>query len=421
MSCDKVEELAQRLLEDVHDFVVTSHCPRLPEPPSSLEFLREYVSQNRPCVIEQACVHWPAFTKWSPDYLIDTLEDRLLSVEITPTGRADAIARVPLKQPAHDGDVQAHTEDSDVRISDNAQPSHEEMQSQTFREVFALPHCEKLTMSQYLSLARKELKSNNVFYISHQNSSLTDEAELAPLLADTIPNPCFAKEAFGCDPDATNFWMGPEEATTSMHKDPYENIYFVLRGSKTFTLLHPASAPFLYETEYDTHKYVPRRCACDVHRDDTATADVQQGQQCSFTASTSTQASTTAKKWQPTPIQRATGPMSLVPVSKQDVEQGEASRRPWLAADPPWTEADFAKYPLLKHLKPVQVTVRAGEALYLPALWYHKVEQSGCEHGLAGQCVAVNSWYDMKYDVKYCMHSHADRLAACMVKKSSKN
>ena len=38
--------------------------------------------------------------------------------------------------------------------------------------------------------------------------------------------------------------------------------------------------------------------------------------------------------------------------------------------------------------------------LYLPALWYHHVTQ-----GPPGeQCIAVNMWYDMKFDVRYCYH-----------------
>ena len=42
----------------------------------------------------------------------------------------------------------------------------------------------------------------------------------------------------GKTPDAVNFWMGGERSITSMHKDHYENIYGVVRGSKTF-ILHP--------------------------------------------------------------------------------------------------------------------------------------------------------------------------------------
>ena len=54
-------------------------------------------------------------------------------------------------------------------------------------------------------------------------------------------------EAFEAAPDAVNFWMGPDEAVSAMHKDPYENIYVVVRGTKTFSLLPPTDLVYLCE------------------------------------------------------------------------------------------------------------------------------------------------------------------------------
>lgn len=44
---------------------------------------------------------------------------------------------------------------------------------------------------------------------------------------------------------------------------------------------------------------------------------------------------------------------------------------------------------------PIKVEVKAGEMLYLPALWYHQVAQRADED--EGVCVAVNYWYDMDF------------------------
>lgn len=44
-----------------------------------------------------------------------------------------------------------------------------------------------------------------------------------------------------------------------------------------------------------------------------------------------------------------------------------------------------------------------GDVLYLPSLWFHQVEQSH-------QCIAVNFWFDMKYDQKYCYFKMAELL-----------
>ena len=58
-----------------------------------------------------------------------------------------------------------------------------------------------------------------VYYLSHQNSNLTEE--MSPLLGsitDIERRLRFAREAFGAPPDATNIWLGPDDAVTSLHK-----------------------------------------------------------------------------------------------------------------------------------------------------------------------------------------------------------
>ena len=43
------------------------------EPPTSSFFLREHVGPNRPAVWRGAAAHWPAFTRWSLEYLVASL------------------------------------------------------------------------------------------------------------------------------------------------------------------------------------------------------------------------------------------------------------------------------------------------------------------------------------------------------------
>ena len=45
--------------------------------------------------------------------------------------------------------------------------------------------------------------------------------------------------------------------------------------------------------------------------------------------------------------------------------------------------------------RPLRVTLEAGDMLYLPAQWYHKVSQSSGPEGFA---CAVNYWYDMSFE-----------------------
>lgn len=53
---------------------------------------------------------------------------------------------------------------------------------------------------------------------------------------------------------------------------------------------------------------------------------------------------------------------------------------PWIPLDP--LNPDLERYPEYSQAKPLQCTVKAGEMLYLPSLWFHHVQQShGCIAG----------------------------------------
>lgn len=181
--------------------------------------------------------------------------------------------------------------------------------------------------------------------------------------------PAFARGAFGSAlPDAVNLWIGDQHSVTSLHKDPYENLYLVVRGSKEFTLLPPIEYFCLHEQRYSHACY-----------------DLD--------------------------------PITNAFTIKQCVH-ADASV-PWIPVDP--LEPDLDRYPRFKHAHPVTVRLEAGDMLYLPALWFHRVAQGvgpsparqspvdpqdecpGADDGddLEGiPCaISVNWWCDMNYDL----------------------
>lgn len=90
----------------------------------------------------------------------------------------------------------------------------------------------------------------------------------------------------------------------------------------------------------------------------------------------------------------------------QDVSQTSshslsASIVPWICIDP--LSPDFASYPQYANATPIRVRVEAGDALYLPSLWFHHVQQSHA-------CIAINYWYDMQYDLKYAYFQFLESL-----------
>lgn len=53
-----------------------------------------------------------------------------------------------------------------------------------------------------------------------------------------------------------NLWIGDERSVSAMHKDHFENMYAVISGEKTFTLLPPTDILYFEKNDYSTRKYV---------------------------------------------------------------------------------------------------------------------------------------------------------------------
>jgi len=320
--------------------------PVLDSPPSPIRFLRDFVALSRPCIIRNAV----ADKDGNP--LTLTLEDLRpdvkLTVDITPDGHGDCIRLVG------DGN------DKSKQIF--VQPEQRNVTVAAFRQHLRRgrePHAnsghdhrqrifQTCLYSEEGDVTSDTLDDKAVLYYSRQNDCFRQE--LAFLwdsldFPDTFP---WAEEAFDTGrPDAVNLWIGDERAVSSMHKDHYENLFYVLSGEKIFTLCPPADAPFLYERQHKSGRFDSSNGSWKV-RLDKPNEEVQ-----------------------------------------------------WIAADV--TKKDdreyLQKFPLLRYTHPIEVRVQAGELLYLPSLWFHRVTQS-CE------TLGVNWWYDMRFDSPGWIYFH---------------
>jgi len=295
-----------RLLSmEARDFYFSVPVVEKSEVPTPLEFYRDWVAPNRPVILRGAILDWPAVKKWKDNqYFRNVIGDKEVTVSVTPTGYADA----------------------------------------ALGDKFVMPEERQLTVNKFLDVIENPTAHSGVFYAQKQNSSLTEE--FGEIMAD-IRHLDWATEAFGKQPDAVNFWLGDGRAVTSMHKDPYENIYCVVRGSKEIILQPPTDQPWL-------------------------------------------------------PVQ------SLQPAVYHHSEEGgwqvkkvEGDPVPWIVVDPLCPDVD--KFPGYANSTQLKMTLNAGDVLYLPSLWFHHLRQS---HG----CVAVNFWYDMEFDVKYCYNNLLEKL-----------
>eukprot|EP01132_Coremiostelium_polycephalum_P004854 gene4854-6050_t len=318
---NKYNDIYSVLSREARDFYIVNEIERI-EKPTPLEFYREYVSQNKPVIITGVLNDWKALKLWSSnEYLRNLMKDEEVTVAVTPDGFGDA-----------------------VKLVDYDQDTNE------FHEYFVKPLEKKIKFQEYIDYIDC-MKTNslddtsNVQYIQYQNDSFNQEYQK---LWNDIDHTCiaFARDAFGVDYDAINFWMGDERAVSSLHKDPYENIYCVVRGTKVFTLLPPIDYPFLYEKEFIAATYVESK----------------------------------------------ENPGELV--VEKDVPE---TKVPWIPVDPvlPLHFNASHGYPLIERAHPITIEVNEGEILYLPSLYYHRVAQKG------PATIAINYWFDMKYSLNY--------------------
>lgn len=314
--CSVGTEELETLWEEVRELSLgtSTEVERLHSPPSPVEFLRNYIAPNKPCIISNAIEHWPALSLWSSDdYLCQALGSAEVSVHLTPNGHADSL--VP------------HPADSSSLC-------------------FASAHVERMSFPDAFRLISDSGESGNVVaYAQQQNDCF--RSEYAVLGSDCDAHIDWASEALGCLPEAVNLWIGNNRSETSFHKDHYENLYAVVSGEKHFLLLPPTDVHRLYIRPYPVANYS---------------------------------------------YSKDTGEFNL--------ELEDPVRHvPWCSVNPyPCCENEEKtrnEFPLFFNgPKPFECTVKAGEMLYLPSMWFHYVKQSP-------RTIAVNYWYDMQFDTKY--------------------
>eukprot|EP01062_Namystynia_karyoxenos_P015893 TRINITY_DN1580_c1_g1_i1.p1 TRINITY_DN1580_c1_g1~~TRINITY_DN1580_c1_g1_i1.p1 ORF type:complete len:427 (+),score=70.89 TRINITY_DN1580_c1_g1_i1:76-1281(+) len=280
-------------------------------------WFREYVSRSHPCILTGLLGEWPAVANWSAAGLLERAGGAKVRVAATPDGWADAVRAVEC------GGAEAAR--------------------------FIRPESRTVLLRSLLQSIAAERggggQAGTVLYAQAQDDCFRCEAAYAPLRDDCTPSVrTWGRRAFGseCALGAENFWLGGDRTVTSLHRDHYENLYAVVRGTKFFTLLAPWDMWAAEYKDYPVGQWESRE------RPD---GEVQ---------------------WQAVPAE---------------------GTHLWTALDPDSPEGaarlDSAG------VRPLQVAVAAGETLYIPAQWLHRVAQRG--HPADGLTAAVNYWFDMRW------------------------
>lgn len=152
------------------------------------------------------------------------------------------------------------------------------------------------------------------------------------------------------EPEAINLWVGGSRSVSAEHRDPYENIFYVCSGTKFFDLRPPSDVGFLREAEFTAGAFA---------------------------------------------FDRDAGGWHVVP-------DGENTVR-WIDS----SDCDNPEASCGTPSRHIRVKVRAGEMIYIPSLWFHRVSQTE-------ETVGVNYWFDMVFDAKWCYYNFVGTVGALL-------
>jgi hypothetical protein len=154
------------------------------------EWNEEFAKQSQPCLIADGLQDWPAFEKWSPDYLKAAAGERQVTVQVSHSGK--------------------------WRFKPDGSPVEASAQ-------YGIPQV-RLHQATDWVVSRPQ---GYHYYVSE-----TDLRQFPELLADLrFPGPAAA---------VVNLWFGSNATVTPLHFDRMHNFFAQITGRKTATLIDPA-------------------------------------------------------------------------------------------------------------------------------------------------------------------------------------
>jgi len=357
-------------LESFAESVSSLWCPSsiaiLEHLPSPLEFHARFVSKSLPCILRLNDDDDVLLPRWNADDIESICGKELaLTVNVTPDGHGDTIRAVQTTR--DDGKILIETmfvlpEERQMNLGDFIEGLRNDDgrycrdkgstdSTTTHLAVLKLQEDNNTEEEEEETTTNNNTNTNNgVYYYSLQNDCLRSElSPLVPRMTHSFERLLsWAEAVFGTGPpDAINLWMGPSSAVSSLHKDHYENLFYVASGEKIFHLYPPADAPFLPVKNFKT---------CRLRQ------------------------------------QQRNDQSSWIVVREEDDQDNDDELKSKMPTTTPWIHInndDHHNLSAYRHC--ITVRVKEGDVLYLPSLWFHRVTQT-CE------TVAINWWFDMHFD-----------------------
>lgn len=419
--------------------------PRVPASSLTPESFSALVALNRPVIICGALDAWPAYQKWDVSYLRARYGGARVTYNVTPTGWGDAAIPVANAIPSSEADAPAS-------VHWFVKPEERSGSLAQALDAVLDPSAAARGEIAYVSFQNDSLRAQIPAMMAELGEPVSGSgggsARAARSRRCLFPfSPWSTPIGDGTGADAINVWIGSRYSVSSSHKDHFENLYAVLRGRKYFTLCPPCDVLWLGVKQLPAGRF--KKLGGAVERP-LALAEKDDGfrngrrdtpcprcggygllrrlapdDACGAGDGSLPHPPPPCASWcveTPFPALDPDGALKhgsgcnafswgVVPELEAPPEGGATatSSPPQQQVTVPWVTVDPARVPSgLEGGAPgsprptvFHVEVAAGEVLYLPSLWYHRVGQEG---GGAGDTdadgevtIAVNAWFDMQY------------------------
>ncbi|CAL1265052.1 unnamed protein product, partial [Larinioides sclopetarius] len=272
---DKMHETLRDFAKHYTDYI--PEIPVLQHVPSACEFFSHYVIPNKPFAISCPENHLPAVSRWKKTFY---LEDKLFYMWPTT-------CVIPIHRPYP-----------------------------IVYERFMEPEIRKMQCYDILLEMERKWQRTEYYYVKQPNNL----EEFSPIADDIRADVPWATEALGKGPIAANLSMGNADNFTTLHKDEYDNFFYVLRGSREFKLIPPIARFCIPSKRYKKFQWVKSKTEDEFEAKDL-------NEEIDFI------------------------PSEIVPETLE-------------------------KNGFYRNIKSYVVKIQPGEALYIPAHWYHEYHQS---------------------------------------------
>eukprot|EP01041_Mallomonas_annulata_P001987 gene1987-3865_t len=330
-----------------------TECTRLSKPPTAEEFYENYVSKGKPVIISNGLKKWKAVGKWNLDYLLQHVGEESVKIYTSTDGDFEKIQSV--------GDWKKTLEDTG-RLG---QSPYDDTDIDSNELLMIRPAETNFKFKDYYYLLTNYSNPEHAIYYLQKHDMR--KWNHLPIIKDIEPSIHSEPKKYKNSKSSTSksskkkyhkggwarflslnhyfIWLAKGHTRGPIHYDMYENIYSVIRGSKTFEIFHPMQTTEMYET---ISSYRSGHLLYEWTK--------EQG----------------GKFWS-LPI--SSTEKSFLPFSPVNI-----------------TNPNYTLFPEHKKARKLTCKLNEGDILYLPSYWWHEVSGEPAEN--EDISIAINAFYE---------------------------